>query len=143
MKSFSLSTTFQKISCILIDLFFIAFHVMIFVGAQASIAILLLFFFFTLFLCIFYTLIVFFSVIIVDEAREILIYKIIKSSYFDLRDVRAVKLEKRPVGKKEKEVIVLYNHRGFTMGEINPYLTKRSLQILPKIYDEINRVINP
>lgn len=142
MKSFSLSTTFQKISCILIDLFFIGFHVMVFVGAEAPIAILVLFFLFTLALCIFYTTIVFFSVIIVDEAKELLIYKIIKSTYFDLRDVMTATIEKRPGGKAEKDVIVLYNDRGYTMGEINPYLTKRSLQILPKIYKEINRVIN-
>jgi len=142
MRSYSLSTTFQKIICILIDLFFIGFHVLVFIASDTPIGLLVLFFLFTLTLCVFYTWIVFFSVIIVDEARELLIYRIIKSAYFDLRDVKAVKIEQRQSGNQEKDVIVLLNERGFNMGEINPYLTKKTLPILSDIYQEIERVIN-
>ncbi|MBN2504949.1 MAG: hypothetical protein JXB20_06380 [Bacilli bacterium] len=141
MKTFSLSTKFQKIASILIDVFFIAFNVMVIIGSETPIPLMIVFFFFTVVLCLLYTYVVFSSKIIVDEARDLIVYRIFKDTIYDLRSVYGVKLEEQVSGKLTKQIILLQNERGFTIAEINPYLTKQSLKIMPLIYEEIKRIL--
>ena len=127
---------------IVIDLFFLVFNLMVLIASETPVPLLIVFFFLTFVLCVFYTYVVFFSHIVVDEARDLIVYRIFKDTIYDLRNVHDVKLETRIEGKRERQVILLLNEKNFTIGEINPYLTRHSLKIMPEIYEQISNIIH-
>ncbi|HOP56718.1 MAG TPA: hypothetical protein PLH02_03465 [Bacillota bacterium] len=141
MKKFSLTTLFQKLASLLIDAFFIAFYLILFIEGDSFSVILLVFGILTLILCITYTAIILHAKVIVDRARDVVICRIVKSTIYDIRHITNAKIEERLDGHKKKNVIALYNELGYQIGEINPYLLKKTLPSLPKICDEINGAV--
>jgi len=141
MKKFSLSSTFQKIASLLIDVFFFAFYLIISIESDQFSVFLLVFGILTMILCLTYTAIVLHAKVIVDRARDVIICRIVKSTIYDIRHIRIAKIEERLDGHKKKNVIALYNELGYQIGEINPYLSSRTLPTLPKICQEITDAI--
>ena len=142
MKSFSLTSTRQKISCILIDLFFVSFYLVFIILRLNLGAAFYVFAGFVILLCAIYSIIIFNSRIKIDpETGKLQVYIFQKTTY-DLKSVSEIRIQTKIMDRREIKVISLFDYHGALVGEINPHFAMGKYPRFDEIAEAIENCID-
>ncbi|MDD3957915.1 MAG: hypothetical protein PHW40_05565 [Candidatus Izemoplasmatales bacterium] len=142
MKRYPLTSTRQKIFAIVIDVFLITFHLLVYFNIPRYELIFLIFALLTLLLCAFYTKIIFESQIVINEVARTITIKMISKTLIDLTSVSAIAIEERLIASKKRYVIAFYDSRRLLFAEINPFLSNLPLESLEVMVESMNQLID-
>ena len=142
MVSFSLTSKRQKISCILIDLFFVSFYLVFIILRLGMGAAFYVFAGFVILLCAIYSLIIFNSRIKIDKENLKLHIYIFQKTTYDLKQVQEIRIQTKIMDKKEIKVISLFGFNNALVGEVNPHFAMGNYPRFDEIAEAIETLIN-